>query len=85
VATSSAATSAASIVVDDGIIVFGGEIFTPTPRVFANLWRDSVTKDKWTSLPDIPTPRHGLVGGRIGKKIYLVGGATDLNQVFTLR
>ena len=84
---------AASVVVDDGIIVFGGEIFTPTPSVFANVWRYSVTKDKWTSLTDLPTPRHGLGGGRIGNKIYLVGGATEpsgkgttnLNQVFTLQ
>ncbi|MFT6407155.1 MAG: hypothetical protein ACJAQ6_000565 [Arenicella sp.] len=82
----------ASVVVDDGIIVFGGEIFTPTAAVFSNVWRYSLTNDQWTALPDLPTPRHGLGAGKIGDQIYLLGGATqpsgngttNLNEVFNL-
>lgn len=83
----SAATS-----VDDGIIVFGGEIFVPEPAVFANVWRYYLHRYKWLALPDLPTPRHGLGAGKIGEKMYLVGGATkpsgrgttNVNEVFSL-
>lgn len=82
---------AASVVVDDGIIVFDGEIFTHTPAVFGNVWRYSLSSDAWAGLPDLPTPRHGLGAGIIDNRVYVVGGATEpsgkgttnLNQVFT--
>ena len=66
----------ASVSADDGIIVFGGEIFVPKSGVFKNVWRYSLSKDEWTPMPDMPTPRHGIGAGKIGNKVYAVGGAT---------
>ncbi|MBB6522039.1 Kelch repeat-containing protein [Pseudoteredinibacter isoporae] len=82
----------ASVVVDDGLIVFGGEIFIPQAKVFKEVWRYSLSQDRWTSLPDMLTPRHGLGAGRFGKDIYVIGGATGpsgdgtspINERFTL-
>lgn len=67
----------ASVVVDDGLIVFGGEIFTPKAAVFANVWHFSLSANKWSSLPDLPTPRHGIGAGLINGKAYIIGGATS--------
>lgn len=82
----------ASVVVEDGIIVFGGEIFVPESAVYPNVWRYSYKNDAWTALPDMPTPRHGLGAGKIGEEIFVVGGATepggsgtsDANEVLVL-
>lgn len=82
----------ASVVVDDGLIVFGGEIFIPEAKVFKEVWRYSLSQDSWTSLPDMLTPRHGLGAGKFGKNVYVIGGATgpsgdgtsNLNELFTL-
>lgn len=78
--------------VDDGLIVFGGEIFIPEAKVFKEVWRYSLSQDSWTSLPDMLTPRHGLGAGKFGKNVYVIGGATgpsgdgtsNLNELFTL-
>lgn len=82
----------ASVVVNNGIIVFGGEIFVPNEGVFKNVWRYSLDRDEWQALPHLKTPRHGLGAGKIGGRIFVVGGATepsgkgtsDLNEVLTL-
>ncbi len=81
----------ASVVVDDGIIVFGGEIFVPEPGVFPNVWRYSLSTDRWEALADLPTPRHGLGAGLLDNRIHVVGGATapggsgtsDAHEVYT--
>jgi N-acetylneuraminic acid mutarotase len=83
----------ASVIVEDGLIVFGGEIFVPQASVFANVWRYSISNDEWTALPDLPTPRHGLGAGLIGDKAFVIGGATnpggsgtiDSNEILRLR
>jgi N-acetylneuraminic acid mutarotase len=82
----------ASVVTEDGLIVFGGEIFQPHSAVFPNVWHYSVSRDEWTAMPDMPTPRHGLGAGRFGNEVFVVGGATepggsgttDANEVLTL-
>jgi len=82
----------ASVIVNDGIIVFGGEIFVPEADVFKNVWRYSMTNDEWIALADLKTPRHGLGAGKIGNRIFVVGGATqpsgkgtsNANEVFEL-
>jgi len=67
----------ASVVVDDGLIVFGGEIFTPEAKVFKEVWCYSISKDTWQALPNMRTPRHGLGAVKFGSKVYVVGGATE--------
>ncbi len=82
----------ASVVVDDGLIVFGGEIFTPQAKVFKEVWRYSISQDQWSEMPSMLTPRHGIGAGRFGDRIYVVGGATepsgkgtsDANEMFLL-
>jgi N-acetylneuraminic acid mutarotase len=82
----------ASVVIDNGLLVFGGEIFSPEPRVFANVWYYDLAQDRWHAVADMPTPRHGLGAGLLGDRVYVVGGATkpggagtsDLNEVLLL-
>ena len=72
--------------------MFGGEIFRPEAKVFAEVWRYDLASDSWSSLPDMPLPRHGLGAGLIGDRFYVVGGASgvgsegtsDANQVLTI-
>ena len=79
----------ASVVMNQGLIVFGGEIFQPEPGVFGDVWQYSLREDRWTALPPMPTPRHGLGAGVLNGRIHVVGGATepggngtsDLNEV----
>lgn len=66
----------ASVVVDDGLIVFGGEMFTPESKVFETVWRYSLSRDSWTALPNMITPRHGIGAGRFDDKVFVIGGAT---------
>ncbi len=65
----------ASVSVDDGLIVFGGEIFVPKSAVFKEVWRYSLSADRWTALPPLPIPRHGLGAVRFDSTVYVVGGA----------
>lgn len=65
----------ASVTVSDGLIVFGGEIFSPKANVFKQVWRYSVADDRWEALPPLPIPRHGLGAVRFGEKVFVVGGA----------
>ena len=67
----------ASVVVDNSLIVFGGEIFVPEAGVFAEVWRYRLDEDRWEALPPLPTPRHGLGAGVLNDEIYVVGGATE--------
>ena len=67
----------ASVTVDDGLIVFGGEIFVPKAGVFKETWRYSLVNDQWSAYPDMKTPRHGIGAGKIGNKVFVVGGATE--------
>ncbi len=41
----------------------------------AALWRYDPGADRWTRLPDAPTPRAALVAGVIGDRLYVAGGA----------
>ncbi len=82
----------ASVVVDDGIIVFGGEIFVPNADVFKEVWRYSLSQDTWSPYPDMINARHGIGAGKIRDKIYVIGGATEpggkgtsnLNEVLSI-
>lgn len=82
----------ASVAVERGIIVFGGEVFTPKANVFSQVWRYDITTDEWTALADLVTPRHGLGAGKIGNDVYVIGGATqpsgkgtsNVNEVLSL-
>lgn len=57
------------------IAVFGGEDPHDPPKgvVHAAELYDPAT-DRWSKLPDIPTPRHGLVGASDGNRVYAIEG-----------
>ncbi len=64
-------------VVDGEILVVGGE-GNPEPGtggVFAEAEAYDPASDTWRSLPDMPTPRHGMLGAGIGDALYVPGGA----------
>ena len=73
----------ASVVDQQSLIVFGGEIFTPKADVFKHVWRYNLARDQWQPLPDLITPRHGLGAGKLNGRAYVVGGATQPSGVGT--
>ena len=50
----------------------------------AALWRYDPGPDRWTRLPDAPTPRAALVAGVIADRMYVAGGARDGAALKTL-
>jgi len=66
----------ASVVAGDNLIVFGGEIFTPSEAVFKEVWRYHLPSDTWHALPNLPTPRHGLGAVKLGNQAFVIAGAT---------
>ena len=82
----------ASVVHNGSLLVFGGEIFSPEPAVFPNVWRYQLETDRWEAMPDMLTPRHGLGAGLIGNQAFVVGGArrpsgedtSNVNEVLDL-
>ena len=82
----------ASVVLDKGLLVFGGEIFVPKSDVFKEVWYYELAADKWHAMPPMRTPRHGIGAGRFGDQVFVIGGATepggsgtsDLNEMLDL-
>ena len=57
------------------IHVTGGEALSPA-RVFAEHWVFDAAGNRWATLPDPPTPRHGLDSVSIDGEWYVIGGGT---------
>jgi len=53
------------------IVAFGGEITTGT-IIPVELY--SPGPDRWTPLPDMRTPRHGLGGAAKGRRVFALEG-----------
>jgi N-acetylneuraminic acid mutarotase len=75
---------------DGKVQLFGGE--SQVAATIAEVDElDPVTGEWSTSLPDLPTARHGPAGATIGPSTYVVGGSlasgantlTDVNERFT--
>lgn len=63
--------------VTDRLVVFGGEgNVNQTSGVFPNVEAYSPSMDRWVTLPDMPTPRHGMAAASVDDTIYVPGGAT---------
>jgi N-acetylneuraminic acid mutarotase len=62
--------------VADELFVYsiGGRQSNGRLGVVGDLDRYSPRDDKWTSLPDMPTPRAGLASAIVGHSIYAIGG-----------
>jgi len=66
------------------LYAFGGEYFTANGGgVHPQSWVYDPNKDSWASLPDMPTPRHGLGAVTLENKIYVIGGAKQFSGTDT--
>ena len=66
------------------LYAFGGEYFTANGGgVHPQSWAYDPDKDSWVSLPDMPTPRHGLGAVTLKNKIYVIGGAKQYSGTDT--
>ena len=64
-------------VLDGCLYAFGGEGNEQDPAgMFAEVESFNAETGTWTSLPPMPTPRHGLGAVGVADRIFLPGGAT---------
>lgn len=62
-------------VYDGRIYVAGGEFQDPhMMATFRTVEAYDPAHDVWTEIPPLPVSRHGLAGGVIGNRFYVVGG-----------
>jgi non-specific serine/threonine protein kinase len=67
----------ASAVLRDGrIVVFGGEELAPGGKTIPQVELFDPRNRRWSSLPDMRTPRHGLGGVAVGNRVFAVEGGT---------
>ena len=68
---------AAAAVVEGRIVVVGGEGNPDAGNgVFAQVEFYDPASDSWSTLPDMPSPRHGMGAAGIGNTLYVPGGAS---------
>jgi N-acetylneuraminic acid mutarotase len=59
------------------LFTFGGEGNSADPQgIFPQVEVYEPASDRWSGLPDLPTPRHGMGAAVSGEQIYVPGGAT---------
>jgi N-acetylneuraminic acid mutarotase len=62
---------------DGRIVVFGGEELGPGGSTIAEVELFDPRTRRWSRLPDLRTPRHGLGGAAVGNRVFaLKGGVT---------
>ena len=59
---------------DGRIVVFGGEELTPGGKTIASVEMLDPRRRRWSRLPDLRTPRHGLGGAALGNRVFAVSG-----------
>lgn len=59
---------------DGRIVVFGGEELMPGGRTIAAVELFDPRRGRWRALPDMRTPRHGLGGVALGRRVYAIQG-----------
>jgi Kelch motif len=59
---------------DGRIVVFGGERLEPGGTTISEVEMFDPRRRRWTSLPDLRTPRHGLGGVALGRRVYAIQG-----------
>ncbi len=58
-----------------GVVAFGGEDpRSGPPGVIPETERYRPSADTWESLPEMPTPRHGLGAAAVGDRVYALEG-----------
>jgi N-acetylneuraminic acid mutarotase len=65
----------ASVRLRDGrIVVFGGERLEPGGTTIAEVELFDPRRRRWSTLPDLRTPRHGLGGAALGRRVFAIEG-----------
>jgi Kelch motif len=59
---------------DGRIVVFGGEQLEPGGTTIAEVELFDPRRRRWSSLPALRTPRHGLAGAALGRRVYAIQG-----------
>jgi N-acetylneuraminic acid mutarotase len=59
---------------DGRIVVFGGERLEPGGTTIADVELFDARRRRWSRLPDVATPRHGLGGVALGRRVYAIEG-----------
>ena len=70
-----ARSALAAGVYNSRIFVAGGEFQDPQMMAtFRAVEAYDPARNAWTTIPSLPVSRHGLAGGIIGNRFYVVGG-----------
>jgi N-acetylneuraminic acid mutarotase len=67
-------SDAGAAIVGGRLIVAGGESIG---TVFSTVWAYDLASSTWSSLPNLPAPRHGLAVATIGGTLYAIDGASQ--------
>jgi N-acetylneuraminic acid mutarotase len=74
----------ASVRLRDGrIVVFGGEELEPGGTTIAEVEMFDPRRRRWSALPDLRTPRHGLGGVALGRRVYAIEGGPTPGFAFS--
>jgi N-acetylneuraminic acid mutarotase len=68
---------------DGRIVVFGGERLEPGGTTIAEVELFDPRSRRWYSLPDMRTPRHGLGGAALGRRVFAIDGGPTPGFAFT--
>jgi N-acetylneuraminic acid mutarotase len=68
---------------DGRIVVFGGEQLTPGGTTIASVELFDPRRGRWQALPDMRTPRHGLGGVALGRRVYAIEGGPSPGLFFS--
>jgi N-acetylneuraminic acid mutarotase len=68
---------------DGRIVVFGGERLEPGGTTIAEVELFDPRSEHWRSLPDMRTPRHGLGGAALGRRVFAIEGGPTPGFAFT--
>jgi non-specific serine/threonine protein kinase len=68
---------------DGRIVVFGGEQLKPGGSTIAEVELFDPRSRRWSSLPDMRTPRHGLGGAALGRRVFAIEGGPTPGFAFT--
>ena len=68
---------------DGRIVVLGGERLEPGGTTIAEVELFDPRTRRWSSLPDLRTPRHGLGGAALGRRVFAIDGGPTPGFTFT--
>ena len=74
----------AAAALDGRLYVFGGEFFGGGGGgVHRESWVYDPTTDSWSSISEMPVPRHGLGAVTVGDEIFVIAGAAQVGGAGT--